>query len=806
MSKDEQSILKKQTALLYQQALFSNATVIVAAILMYSLFAEHAFSSMLLAWSVAISLLAGLRLLLLYTYKRVSRHGEIKPEKWLWAYTMLTFLVGLIWGGSSIFYVLIDDIQISTLFYVLISTVVAAAVPVLAAWFPAFLAYTVPQVIMLTSMSFYQIQTTPVTKLMYFLTFAFIAYSLLMVSLAKRANMNIVQGLRLQQKNQHLLDKLNREVNQREALVQARTEELVEANQKLKSSQAHMLKLSRAVESSPNAILITDAEGYIEYINRKGERVSGYRSEEVLGNRLDKYIGVQDATDKTQPFADIWATVSQKGQWRGEIKNRRKDGEDYWIRIYLAAVYDDEKVITHYVVIYEDITDSRRLSQKLSYQATHDDLTGLINRAEFERQLTALVEDAIQNHTEHALCFLDLDQFKVINDTCGHIAGDELLRQLGGLLGSITRKVDTLARLGGDEFAILIANCQQQQAENIANKVRELVEQFQFVWESQIFTIGVSIGVTSINHRTRTRTEALKQADSACYAAKNAGRNRVYVYQDQDKRLAEQEGEFKWVNELKEALLDDRLELFVQPIVSTRSANNLRHYEVLVRLRDKRGQLFSPGAFLPSAERYNLSERVDRWVIDHVFDWLEANKGRLNFVRQLAVNLSGASIGSTEMLGHISARLAKANFEPGMIKFEITETAAITNLRNANVFIEALSERGCTFSLDDFGSGLSSFAYLKNLPVQSIKIDGMFVRDINRDPLDFEMVKSINDIGHVMGLETIAEFVEDEQIWERLKSIGVDYGQGYYLGRPQPISDLFDRVGESESQSHMART
>jgi EAL domain-containing protein (putative c-di-GMP-specific phosphodiesterase class I) len=316
-----------------------------------------------------------------------------------------------------------------------------------------------------------------------------------------------------------------------------------------------------------------------------------------------------------------------------------------------------------------------------------------------------------------------------------------------------------------------------------------MIQQFQFIWESQVFTIGVSIGVTSINQHTQGRTEVLKQADTACYAAKNSGRNRVYLYQEEDTQLVQQEGEFKWVNELKEALLEDRLELFVQPIVSTRS-EQLSSYEVLVRLRDKSGQLFPPGAFLPSAERYNLSDKVDRWVIDHVFDWLEQHQRKLPFLKQMAINLSGASLGHTEMLAYITSRLAKASFKASTIKFEITETAAIGNLRNANSFIKALSEIGCQFSLDDFGSGLSSFGYLKNLPVQSIKIDGMFVKDMISDPLDFEMVKSINDIGHVMGLETIAEFVEDEQIWQKLRAIGVDYGQGYHLGKPVPIDTV----------------
>lgn len=796
MNRDDLVILKNQTTILYQQALFSNATVIGVAILMYSLFSDHQYARWLMIWSVAISVIACMRLVLLYAYKRQQQRGEVNPRIWIRAYVVLTFVVGVVWGSSSIFYVLIDDIQINTLFYVLISTVVAAAVPVLSAWFPAFMAYTLPQVVFLTSMSFYQIHTTDAQNLVYFLTFAFIAYFLLMVSLARRANLNIVQGLKLQQHNQHLLDKLNEEVAQREQMVQSRTQELVVANQKLKSSQAHMLKLSRAVESSPNPILITDANGIIEYVNKKCEQVSGFTATEVAGKELEQFMSYNVSNPQ---FDEIWPTVATEGEWHGELKNRKKDGSYLWLKVYLAAVFSDAQTVTNYVVIYEDITDSRRLAEKLSYQATHDDLTGLINRVEFENRLNRLVEDARSSGSKHALCFLDLDQFKVINDTCGHIAGDELLRQLGKLLAGSTRKTDTLARLGGDEFAILIMDCEPQQAEWIANEVREMVEQFQFIWESQLFTIGVSIGVTSIHQHTLGRTEVLKQADSACYAAKNSGRNRVYLYQERDKQLAQQEGEFKWVNEIKEAIMDNRLELFVQPIISTRS-EHLSSYEVLVRLRSKAGQLFPPGAFLPSAERYNLSDKVDRWVIDHVFAWLEQHQHKLPFLKQLAINLSGASLGHTDMLAYISSCLAKASFKASMIKFEITETAAIGNLRNANTFIKALSEIGCQFSLDDFGSGLSSFGYLKNLPVQSIKIDGMFVKDMNTDPLDFEMVKSINDIGHVMGLETIAEFVEDEQIWDKLRSIGVDYGQGYHLGKPVPIDAILSPATASKRE------
>ena len=785
---DDQEILRKQADRLFEEALFSNLTVIGVAILIVTVLFDYLQSQSLLlvGWSSAICLLSICRLAVLFLYKKHNALFGLNAKGWMTLYTFLTGCVGTVWGLASIFYIVIDDIQINTLFYILISTVVAAAVPVLSAWFPTFLAYTIPQLVLLTSMSLYQIQTVNVDKLAYILTVGFIAYYLLMFSMARRANQNLIKSLKLQESNQYLLTKLNDEMLQREELIKERTKELSLSNDKLKASQEHMLKLSRAVESSPNPILITDANGTIEYVNKRCEKLSGYTAVEMHGQRLETY---KSNKMPSAFFDEIWHQTASEGQWSGEIENCRKDGSHYWVKLYLAAVYDDQKNINHYVAIYEDITESRKLAKKLSFQATHDNLTGLINRTEFERRLSMLVNDAQRIGTEHALCFLDLDQFKVINDTCGHIAGDELLRQLGSLLGGSTRKSDTLARLGGDEFAILVEDCELEKAEFIANEIKELVSQFQFIWETQVFTVGVSIGVTTITSATRNRTEALKQADSACYAAKNSGRNRVYVYQEQDQQLTAQKGEFKWVNEIKEALIEDRFELYAQPIVSTET-EHLAMYEVLVRLRSKAGQLFPPGAFLSSAERYNLSDRIDKWVVSHVFEWLEQHYHSLPHLNYLAINLSGASIGDESMLAYIRTKLSAASFNQEMIKFEVTETAAIANLKQAHHFINSVLALGCQFSLDDFGSGLSSFAYLKNLPVQSIKIDGMFVKDMHVDPLDYEMVKSINDIGHVMGLETIAEFVENEEIWQKLKAIGVNYGQGYHLGKPAPIDQI----------------
>lgn len=552
-------------------------------------------------------------------------------------------------------------------------------------------------------------------------------------------------------------------------------------------STAKLTKLSRAVECSPNAIIITNENGDIEYANPKFSLLTGYDVEEVIGQKPTIF---QTEQQDSAMYHEIWETIRAGNEWRGELKNRTKDGALYWAQHYIAPITDSDGNITHFVGIQEDVTEAKEISKKLSYQASHDELTGLINRHEFERRLTRVVETAKSEGSEHALCFLDLDQFKIINYTCGHIAGDELLRQLGALLGNNIRQRDTLARLGGDEFAVLMEHCGYEHASKTANTLRGLIDQFQFLWEEHIFSIGVSIGVTEINQQTASATEALIHADSACYAAKDLGRNRVHHYHSNDEQLAKQEGEFRWVNKIKQALVENSFLLYVQPIVSLRDDDQGLIYEVLLRLKGEHGEVIPPNSFLPAAERYNLSGRIDRWVIEHTFQWLSDNANKLDKLDHLAINLSGCSLGEDALLGHIIKHIQAYKLPPHKIKFEITETAAIANLRNAQVFIKTLSEYGCLFSLDDFGSGLSSFAYLKNLPVDALKIDGMFVKDILEDAIDEAMVKSINDIGHVMGMKTIAEFVENDEIKMRLQEMGVDYVQGYGIGKPAPIETI----------------
>lgn len=444
------------------------------------------------------------------------------------------------------------------------------------------------------------------------------------------------------------------------------------------------------------------------------------------------------------------------------------------------------------ISVFSSMRDAiQRYQTDLSFQTTHDPLTGLVNRREFERRIVAALNIAKSERSEHVLLYMDLDQFKVVNDTCGHTAGDEYLRQLSAMLVDRLRKHDSLARLGGDEFGVLLEHCPQDRALQIADQLLGEIQDFRFVWKGNSFTLGVSIGLVFINGQSENFSRILKAADAACYAAKDAGRNRIHVYDEDDSTLVRRHGEMQWVSRITEAVEEGRFHLYYQPIVPVdqRQIEGL-HMELLLRMEDRHGNIILPGAFLPAAERYNLMPHLDRWVTQSAFEWLAQNPDRLRELKLCTINLSGHSLGEGEFRQFVVEQLQKTGVSPDKICFEITETAAIGNLMKATRFMSILRNLGCRFSLDDFGSGMSSFAYLKSLPVDYLKIDGLFVRDIMDDSIDYAMVKSINELGHVMGKLTVAEFVEKESILWKLREIGVDYAQGFGIARPRPLIEM----------------
>ena len=433
----------------------------------------------------------------------------------------------------------------------------------------------------------------------------------------------------------------------------------------------------------------------------------------------------------------------------------------------------------------------KQTEEQLTYYATHDALTGLVNRRECERRAVRLLESVKQSQETHALCFMDLDQFKVINDSCGHTAGDEMLRQITFELQKVVRKRDTLSRLGGDEFGVLMENCSLEQAKRVATLLLKAVQDYQFFWEGKSFRVGVSIGMVAITDAISDLSELMKKADAACYMAKDLGRNRIHIYHIEDIEIAQRQGEMQWVSRINQAFKENRFCLYAQTIAPLNGGSK-KHYELLIRMLDDNGKTIPPGAFLPAAERYNLSSDIDYWVIQQAIELLAENPVFLKQINFISINLSGNSLANHTMLDFIISQLESSGINGEKICFEITETAAISNLNLAVKFISTLKNKGCLFALDDFGSGLSSFAYLKNLPVDFLKIDGMFVKDIVDDPIDRAMVKSINEIGQIMGMKTIAEFVENNEIMDILREIGVNYAQGYGIDKPKKFNDLLN--------------
>ena len=540
-------------------------------------------------------------------------------------------------------------------------------------------------------------------------------------------------------------------------------------------------------DGNPTMVFNLKEDGHILSVNHTGAKHLGLSVEELQDCSIFDFIHADDLPsmyDLVERCLTIPSLVHKQ-----EIRQVCENGRIIWVR-ETARLVENESQQSSLLLVGEDITEARLLSEKIAYQASHDALTGLANRSQFDSYIKQAVALAYADNSEHALCYLDLDQFKVVNDTCGHLAGDELLRQLGELLRKHSRRHDFVARLGGDEFGVLMSNCSLNEAFRACENLRDLVRDFRFAWEDRSFTIGVSIGVSPINGSSGNAVNLLKEADSACYVAKDNGRNRVHVFHPDDEELAMRQGEMQWVEKIQQGLEQNRFCLYGQLIVPLAGHEEGVHFETLVRYRDDNGHLIPPGAFLPAAERYNLASELDRWVISNLFEWIANKPGFLDKLSLCSVNLSGLSMSDEAMLAFIFEQFSKWAIPANKICFEVTETAAIANLSYATKFINELRSRGCSFSLDDFGSGLSSFAYLKNLPVDYLKIDGLFVKDILDDKVDFAMVKSINEVGHVMDKKTIAEFVENEQIFNLLNELGVDYAQGYGIGKPVPLDEL----------------
>jgi diguanylate cyclase (GGDEF)-like protein/PAS domain S-box-containing protein len=545
------------------------------------------------------------------------------------------------------------------------------------------------------------------------------------------------------------------------------------------------------LQSIGDAVITTDASGQIDYLNPVAERLTGWTLHEARGQAIGDVLQLIDESTR-KPVAYTLDRVMMAGETsipsdRNVLVNRR--GEELAIQETASPIRNREGAAIGAVIVFGDVTKERRLKRALSYQASHDALTGLINRREFDSRLESAVNSAQRGEAEFVLLYVDLDQFKVVNDTCGHSAGDRLLRDITSLLQTRVRASDTIARLGGDEFGMLLERCSLEQAERVADSIRQAIHGYRFLWGANSLSVGASIGVVRIGRETTSAASVLSAADIACYAAKDGGRNRVQVYERD--HGTNRHREMQWVGRIARAVEDGRLELYAQRIVPISAASGEPpFFELMVRLRDEDGTLVPPSEFIPAAERYNVMVMVDRWVVNRAIELLDGCLRTSARLPLIAVNLSGTSINDDDFLDFVLTRLSNEQVARALC-FEITETTAVASLAKAKFFMRELKARGCRFSLDDFGSGVSSFVYLKTLPVDFLKIDGQFAANVAHDVVDRSMVEAITKVGRSMQVATIAEKVESAEVLAVLKAIGVDYIQGFHLAEPAAIEDVF---------------
>ena len=565
--------------------------------------------------------------------------------------------------------------------------------------------------------------------------------------------------------------------------------------------------LQVTLESIGDAVITTDTDSIVQWLNPVAERMTGWSKAEAVGSPLARVFTIIDESTRL-PTRDPVAACLRQEQIVGVTANSTlvsRGGVEFGIEDSASPIRDADGEVHGAVLVFHDVSEQRRLNHEMSHRATHDVLTGLLNRGAFEDRLARLLERVGNGSGDtgagNALLYIDLDQFKLVNDACGHAAGDQLLRQVCAILRGCVRGHDTLARLGGDEFGVVLEHCDVQHAQRVAQKICDEMDDFRFVHDGRRFRIGTSIGLVPVDDRWTGIKAVMQAADAACYAAKDGGRNRVHAWFDSDQLLKARHGDMQWVNRLEAALDEDRFELFGQRIAPITENDAKRgdekrgeHFEVLLRLREPNGTLVPPGAFLPAAERFHLATRIDRWVVRKSLDWMRVAADARVEVEMMAVNLSGQSLGDRAFHRDVMQMLRRAPFDLRKLCFEVTETAAITHLAEARSFIEEVRSLGVKIALDDFGAGASSFGYLKSLPVDFLKIDGHFITTLLEDELNNAAVRCFCDVAKVVGVRTIAEFVERDEVRSALAELGVDLAQGYLIHRPEPLQNLLTRA------------
>jgi diguanylate cyclase (GGDEF)-like protein/PAS domain S-box-containing protein len=554
------------------------------------------------------------------------------------------------------------------------------------------------------------------------------------------------------------------------------------------------------MDSIGDAVITTDNEGLVQYLNPVAQQLTGWSNEEAHGKSLTQVFNIINETTR-EPCLDPVNLCLKQNRVIGLANHTiliHRNGTEYGIEDSAAPIRDKKGKVLGVVLVFHDVTSQRQMANEIAYRATHDNLTGLINRSEFDIRLKALIHNQRERTVFNALMFIDLDQFKIINDACGHQSGDQVLLEISLLITGLVRNTDTVARIGGDEFAIILTKCTEEKTMQIANDICKLVSNYRFQFEDKNFQIGASIGLVIIDQHWHSIKDIVQAADNACLEAKRTGRNRVHVHVEDDITLENHKKALQWASRITNALENNGFALFAQRILPIQP-NQLAHAEILVRMKDIDGELIPPGAFLPAAERFHIISRIDRWVVKSTLEWMRLNANRFNHIETISINLSGQSLVDLTFHEYTKTLVSAIDIDYTKVCFEITETAAITNLHDAKQFIEIMHSYGIKFSLDDFGSGASSFGYLKNLPVDYLKIDGQFIKDLLENEIGQATVRCITEVAKITNTKTIAEWVDNQSVETMLKNMNVDFTQGFFKHKPAPINNMLDAICTYES-------
>ena len=542
------------------------------------------------------------------------------------------------------------------------------------------------------------------------------------------------------------------------------------------------------LESITEGVMTTDNEGRIDYMNNAAESLIGVNRDDATGHKAGELFSLIDEADRRSlgdPVERCLSIRRRVNMGRRALLVSRDGQHEHSVEVTASPIKGPGNSLSGTVVVIHDVSEIRGLARQMSYQAAHDALTGLINRREFERRLEEAMDTAHTEDAVHILAYMDLDRFKAVNDSCGHIAGDNMLREVASLIKDQVRDSDFVARLGGDEFGTLLIGCPIDKAQQIAGDICNAVADYRFVWQDKIFNIGISIGLVEVSHTSGSMQDVMSAADSACYVAKQRGRGQVHVYSARDEAVARERGDIQWLRQLQNALRDNRFELAVQPIIATSSgASSGPSVEVLIRMPDERGRIGDSADFLRSAERYQLMSQIDRWVVNATLAAIRAGEIKLASNRSCAINISAQTLSDEGFLSFVVEALDVSGVAPGNICFEVTESAISTNIQHAQRFIEVLHGIGCEFALDDFGSGLGAFSSLKHLPIDYLKIDGTYTRNLNNDQVNQEMVTAMIKLARTMQFRVVAEQVEMQEDFDWLRDAGIDFVQGNFVDSP----------------------